>query len=336
MKQFFLKKWFLIGLAVTITGGILNGWQRPQGIESITEFVHPRWLTGFVLFLMSITLDSRQLRASFRAPAPVLLAVGLNYLVVPAAAWALMSIQLSEDFRFGLMIAGSVPCTMAAASVWTRKARGNDAVSLLVTMSTNAICFIVTPLWLNTAIPTGAAHLDAWEMVRRLVETVLIPCSAGQLLRQWGVVAGFATRAKTVLGVVAQSLVLVLVLFAALKSGRNLAVTNAQMSLLAVAVVWASCVGIHTTVLFAGRFFSGKLGFTAADGKAVAIAGSQKTLPIGVYIATDPAMFGAFPFAVFPMLMYHASQLFVDTAVADRWAAEADAAPAESATAAEK
>ncbi len=66
MKQFFLKKWFLVGLAVTITGGILYGWQRPQGIESVTEFVHPRWLTGFVLFLMSITLDSRQLRSSFR------------------------------------------------------------------------------------------------------------------------------------------------------------------------------------------------------------------------------------------------------------------------------
>jgi sodium/bile acid cotransporter 7 len=325
MKQFLLKKWFLVGLAVTISFGILYGWQRPLEIDSITEFIHPRWLTGFVLFLMSMTLDSRQLHASFRAPAPVMLAVGLNYLVVPAAAWALMSIQLSEDFRFGLMIAGSVPCTMAAASVWTRKAKGNDAVSLLVTMSTNAMCFVVTPLWINMAIPSGAAHLDAWEMVRRLVETVLIPCAAGQLLRRWSVVADFAARTKTLLGVVAQSMVLVLVLFAALKSGRNLSLTNTQMSLIAVVVVWGSCVGIHVTVLFAGRYFSGKLGFTDADGKAVAISGSQKTLPIGVYIATDPAMFGAFPFAVFPMLMYHASQLFVDTAVADRWAAEADA-----------
>ena len=31
-------------------------------------------------------------------------------------------------------------------------------------------------------------------------------------------------------------------------------------------------------------------------------------------------MFGSFAFAVFPMLMYHASQLFIDTAVADRLA----------------
>lgn len=323
MKSFLAKKWFLIGLVSAISGGIIYGWQLPDRIDGITEFVHPRWLTGLVLFLMSVTLDSRQLHASYRAPAPVMLAVGLNYLVVPAAAWGLMSLQMSEDFRYGLMIAGSVPCTMAAASVWTRKAKGNDAISLLVTMSTNAMCFAVTPLWINLAIPAGAAHLDAWDMVRRLVEAVLIPCAAGQLLRRIGVIADFATRAKTGLGGVAQCLVLVLVLFAALKSGRNLSETNTRVSLIAVAVVWGSCVAIHVTVLCAGRYFSGKLGFTDADGKAVAISGSQKTLPIGVYIATDPTMFGAFPFAVFPMLMYHASQLFVDTAIAERWADQA-------------
>ncbi len=330
MKQFLLKKWFLIGLVVAISGGITYGLQFPNGIDDITEFFRPRWMTGFVLFLMSVTLDSRQLHASFRAPAPVILAVALNYIVIPAAAWALMPLQMSPDFRYGLMIAGSVPCTMAAASVWTRKANGNDAVSLLVTMATNGMCFAVTPLWINLAIPDGAAHLDAWEMVGRLVETVLIPCAVGQLLRRFAVVADYATRTKVVLSGIAQSLVLVLVLFAALKCGQNLTQTQTRMSLTAVALVWGCCVAIHTTVLFLGRSLAMLLRFSDADGKAVAISGSQKTLPIGVYIATDPTMFGAFPFAVFPMLMYHASQLFVDTAVADRWAAEVSEGNADS------
>ena len=58
----------------------------------------------------------------------------------------------------------------------------------------------------------------------------------------------------------------------------------------------------------------------------------QKTLPIGIYLATDESIFGnpgllegqGVPFAVFPMLMYHAWQLFIDTAIADRLAASAD------------
>ena len=55
--------------------------------------------------------------------------------------------------------------------------------------------------------------------------------------------------------------------------------------------------------------------------------GTQKTLPIGLLIATGADMFGdpdllgpgrGVPLAVFPMLMYHASQMFLDTVVASR------------------
>jgi len=326
MKQFFLKKWFLIGLVVCITFGISYGLTRPEGVDGIVSWINPRLLTALILFLMSLTLDSRQLQASFRAPAPVLTAVALNYLLVPAAAWALLSLQLTDDFRYGLMIAGSVPCTMAAASVWTRKAGGNDAVSLLVTLVTNALCFAVTPFWINLALPNGTAQLDGWSMVLRLVQAVLIPCALGQLLRQWRPAGELATRGKPALGAVAQVMVLVLVLFAALNAGGNLAAADTEMNLAAVAIVWGCCVAIHVGVLFLGFRLARILGFSWADSKAVAIAGSQKTLPIGVYIATDPGMFGGSPFAVFPMLMYHASQLFVDTAVADRWAGISDEA----------
>jgi predicted Na+-dependent transporter len=54
---------------------------------------------------------------------------------------------------------------------------------------------------------------------------------------------------------------------------------------------------------------------------AVAIAGSQKTLPIGLLIATHPdvaAVSG--PFVTFPLLAFHAAQLLLDAAVADWWA----------------
>jgi predicted Na+-dependent transporter len=67
------------------------------------------------------------------------------------------------------------------------------------------------------------------------------------------------------------------------------------------------------------------LGLSREDRIAVLFGSSQKTLPIGVYLATSPEMFGSgsFPFAVFPMLMFHATQLFVDTIIADRIAASA-------------
>ncbi|MEE3284988.1 MAG: bile acid:sodium symporter, partial [Planctomycetota bacterium] len=61
------------------------------------------------------------------------------------------------------------------------------------------------------------------------------------------------------------------------------------------------------------------------DRIAVLFGSSQKTLPIGVYLATSPEIGIAAmnPFAVFPMLMFHASQLFVDTIIAGRIAENA-------------
>jgi sodium/bile acid cotransporter 7 len=59
------------------------------------------------------------------------------------------------------------------------------------------------------------------------------------------------------------------------------------------------------------------------DVVAAAFAGSQKTLPIGLLVATELAGKGV-PFVVFPILMYHASQLILDTMIADwfhRWLA---------------
>ncbi|MFO1022392.1 MAG: bile acid:sodium symporter [Planctomycetales bacterium] len=60
-------------------------------------------------------------------------------------------------------------------------------------------------------------------------------------------------------------------------------------------------------------------GDKSADEYAVAIAGSQKTLPTGVLIASELARSAGLAFAIFPMLMFHASQLFIDAWIVQAW-----------------
>jgi sodium/bile acid cotransporter 7 len=283
------------------------------------EHVKPRWITACVLFLMTFTLDSRQFFKSLRKPGPVILAGLVNLGFLPLLGLALAPSQLIPDFQVGLMIAASVPCTLAAASVWTRKAGGNDAVSLLVTLTTNTLCVIVTPFWVSR-IATHEISLDLLEMTLRLVVVVLIPTIAGQLLRLPRRNAEFATHRKVLIGVVAQGLILVLVLTASMKAGLQLSSGSAEIGTAALLWVWACCLGLHLAGMMTG-WWSGKLlGMELVDRKAIIFAASQKTLPIGVLLATDPAMFGAagVPFAIFPMLMYHSTQLIVDTLVAQK------------------
>jgi len=335
MRAYLLKRWFLVSLLVLIPGGLALGGNYGAALSGLLESrLLPPLITSVVLFLMSFSLDGAQLKRSLRYPGPVLLAFVVNLGVVPLLGWAMMHVQLQLDFAFGLMIAASVPCTMAAASVWTRKAGGNDAVSLFVTVSTNGLCFVITPFWLNLTT-TGHVALDFWTMFWRLVITVLIPTLLGQLARLLSPAAEFARRHKTAMGVAAQVCILTIIFIAACTAGLKLAAGGPSPSAAGVALVWGCCIVLHVVAMGVGLLASRLLGFARADLIAVVFAGSQKTIPIGLLIATDAAMFGdpnllgpgqGLPFVVFPMLMYHASQLFIDTAVADHFAAEASAA----------
>jgi solute carrier family 10 (sodium/bile acid cotransporter), member 7 len=341
MRSYLLKRWFLVSLLVLIPGGLALGSAFGEEMGAVLEsrFLPPL-ITSVVLFLMSFSLDGAQLKRSLRYPGPVLLAFAVNFGVIPLLGSAMMRVQLQLDFEYGLMIAASVPCTMAAASVWTRKAGGNDAVSLFVTVSTNGLCFVITPFWLNLTT-TGKVELDFWTMFWRLVITVLIPTLLGQLARLLPLATEFARRRKTAIGAAAQMCILTIIVFAACTAGLKLAAGGPSPSAAGVALVWGCCILLHVVAMGIGLLASRAFGFARADLIAVVFASSQKTIPIGLLIATDAAMFGdpnllgpgqGLPFVVFPMLMFHASQLFIDTAVADHFAAaESRAAATEDA-----
>jgi sodium/bile acid cotransporter 7 len=341
MRAFLKRQWFLTTLGLLIALGLaLGATGNASSVQPITDRLNPRWITAGVLFLMALSLDTGKLWQAFRSPGPVMLGFAINYGAIPLAAWLLMPLQHSTDFQFGLMIAASVPCTTAAASVMTRKAGGNDAVSLLTTLATNTACFALTPFWLGMTTATKVSF-DSRTMMLELAQAVLLPTILGQLLRQPLVVKREASRYKTPLGVVAQVLIELMVLTAAMRAGAKLhevqvsaaptsspATAGNHVTLQGVLVVWISCVAVHGMGLAAGWYASRALRISRGNAAAVAFAGSQKTLPIGLYVATNPATFGlAFPFAMLPMLLFHASQLFIDTAISARMAAVEPAAP---------
>ena len=336
---FFKKHWFLVGLVALVGGGLSVGMalsdetlKRLEGGEGFGAVLAdaPRWITRIVLFLMAFSLDSGRLRQSLRSPLPVLWASLINSVAIPLAGWGLIRLQGDPSFEVGLMIAASVPCTLAAVSVWTRKAGGNDAVSLLTTLLTNTFCFLVTPFWLNLAlreVAGGEAQLEVATMMQRLLYVVLVPTILGQLARMIPAAGRFAVRHKAHIGITAQGLILVLVFTAAsLKAGPQL--RSGGVAIGAIAIVWGCCLGIHLAAMFLGGLGARLMGFSREDRIAVLFGSSQKTLPIGVYLATSQeiGIAAIYPFAVFPMLMFHATQLFVDTIIAGKIA---DAAPAK-------
>lgn len=311
MKQFLLQRWFLIALVAALVVGIMLA----TPLEPISQVgVVRNGIVAVVLFLMALPLEAGAMWRSIRRPWAPLVAYGVNFGLLPLFAW-IVSLSLSREMAFGLFVAATTPCTLASASVWTRRAGGNDSVAILVTIATNLTCFVVTPLWL--LVMTGqmleSETLQFTRMASKLGQLVVFPMVLAQLLRIFRPVGWWATRHKTALGVTAQCGVLTMIFIGAVQTGLGLAGSAGSAGFAAeiVGMIVAVLV-VHMAMLFAGMALAFLLGLSRADRIAVGFAGSQKTLMVGLQVGMDLG------FTILPMVSFHVGQLIVDTIIADQ------------------
>ncbi len=321
MKQFLVHRWFLLALVAVIVGG---GAFWPQW-KALFESLPRAWesvLIAAMMFLMALPLDASSLGRAVRRPAAVAIGVTASFVIAPLVAWALAPLlsTVSGDLALGLLIAAAVPTTVASAAVWTRRAGGNDAVALLVMMVTNLSCFAVTPLllWITTGTEVGSERFRPASMMLRLVLIVAVPLLVAQAIRRVPRVAAWSARRKTPLGVVCQLGMLTMVLAGVAQCGDKLQAAGTQgIGWIGWAATIAAALVVHLAALTSGQALGRLLGLPREDRIAVAFAGSQKTLLVGLGIAMGyGSVFG--PLAVLPMVVYHATQLVVDTLIADR------------------
>jgi len=318
--RYWRQFWFLIALVTVLFVALMAGLFGPRNAaHSFLAVVRPNVTTTIVLFLMAYSLDSSRLRDSLRRPAGALWGSAVNLGLLPLVSAACAQGLSLRDFSLGLMIASVSPCTLATASVFTRRAGGNDAISLLVTLLTNIACVVLTPLWLH-ALVSQQAEIDIAGIVRQLVLCVLLPTLVGQMCLWPQVGRDLAERYRAHIGFVSQLMVMLIVAVAAVSAGLELRVQPVWPSFGNMATMAAMCFLVHTAGLAAG-WYGGELWRLAPEDRiATAIAGSQKTLPVGLLIATNPSVVPpGLPFVAFPLLMYHAIQLVMDTAIADAW-----------------
>ena len=315
MRQRLLRQWFFLALVLVVAAGFCFADQLSGFAESFPREA----LVAIVLFAMAWSLDASAVWRAIRNPVAVALAILINIGLVPLLAWG-ASFALTPEFAMGLALAAAMPCTIASAAVWTRRAGGNDAVAMLVTVVTNFSCFIVTPLWLMVLTSTKVdTSTTAGKMVTRLLLIAVLPMVLGQLLRLKKPLARWATEHKSALGTVAQFGILTMVLIGIVHSARTI---SSPQGVTATGLVqpadWivmvATVLGLHVVSLFAGFGLGRLAGLPRAEWIPVGMAGSQKTLMIGLDLGIL-----YFPgLAILPIVVYHVGQLLFDIVVADR------------------
>ena len=312
MKAFLTRQWFLVTLGIVLFAGfqfsdLLGGFARGFPVKA---------LVATVLFLMAWTLDADSIKRAIKRPQAAILGIAINIAFLPLIAWLLARL-LPEPFDLGLALVAAMPCTLASAAVWTRRAGGNDAVAMMVTTVTNVGCFVITPLlyMLLTGVDAKTGQ-DALDMIIKLLWVVVLPMTLGQALRLIPAAARWATAEKQLVSSVAQLGILTMVLVGATRSALEIqgATAGGFPAVSSWVVMILAVVTLHTATLLTGFGLGRLIRLERPDWIAVGIAGSQKTLMIGLYMGLDELKLGV---GILPMVVYHAVQLLIDTAVAD-------------------
>ena len=317
MLRLLMRHWFLVMLAVMLGLGLTV----PTTLAPVTQSFPRDGVLSATMFFMALPLEVALIWHAVRRPQAVMLGVAINSGLLPLTAW-LVSLALRPDLAAGLLVAGSVPSTLASAAVWTRRARGNDAIAALVTLITNFGCFLITPFWLWLTTGTRS-EISGTQMALELILVVVVPMLFGQLARLYRPLAAWATRHKPGLSLVAQWGILTMVLIAAVEAGLKLKRGETSIDAWSWLSMIASVMVVHVAMLVAGHALSALFRLSRADRIAVGFAGSQKTLMIGVNTALES--FGGL--AMFPMVAYHVCQLLIDALVAE-WLVDQAVPPA--------
>ncbi|GBD36143.1 hypothetical protein HRbin36_01264 [bacterium HR36] len=317
------RRWFVIAVSLGVPVCLLLA----EPVYNVLSRWPPRNNVAVAMFLVTLGVPLRHLLRAVLQPRAILWALAVNYGILPLLSWALVPGLVGlgyQEYAAGLTICACVPCTLASAAVWTRLAGGDEATAIAITVASTSSAWLVTSGWL--AITLGSAvPLNALALMADLLVVLVGPMVLAQLLRLSSRVRHWVIRRSGLISVLARLSVLVIILHGVALAGLRLAENGWQEQLGPIALAAVVAPGLHLVALWIAWRGSHFVGLERPQRIAVAIAGSQKTLPVSLQIATS--YFPHYPLAVIPVLFYHVGQLLLDTWLADGW--RQSARPAE-------
>lgn len=173
------------------------------------------WALALVMLSMGSTLTVGDFRRLGKMPGAVGLGFGLQYTVMPLSGWlAAKLFGLETDLAVGVILVASCPGG-TASNLITFLARGDLALSVVMTLASTLMAFIMTPLWCQI-LAGQYVPVDALGLCLSTLQVVIIPVLIGvfcnwRFPKQVAAVSGFAPAVSVIAiifiagGIVAQS-----------------------------------------------------------------------------------------------------------------------------------
>jgi BASS family bile acid:Na+ symporter len=156
--------------------GALLAWVAPAPFATCRPAILP--LLGVVMFGMGAGLRAENFLVVLRRPTPVLLGLGLQFLMMPLAGWLLALLAgLPPQLAAGMILVGCSPGG-TASNVICYLARGDVALSITLTAISTLLAIVATPL-LMLLYAGKMVYVPALDMLQTIFWIIVLPVVLG-------------------------------------------------------------------------------------------------------------------------------------------------------------
>lgn len=169
---------------IWVTLAALVGWFFPVATVPFGNPDNVRAMLMVVMLGMGITLSIDDFRRVLARPKAVGVAALAQYTIMPALAWAIAEIlHLPPGLAVGLILVGCAPGG-TASNVVTYLAKGDTALSVLMTAASTALAILMTPL-LTQLLAGKHLPVDGLALLRDTATIVVAPVAIGVLMNRF-------------------------------------------------------------------------------------------------------------------------------------------------------
>ncbi|MCQ1536526.1 bile acid:sodium symporter family protein [Methanosarcina sp. KYL-1] len=211
-------------------------YMRPEYFAPHKSLIVP--FLSLIMLGMGITLSVDNFLAVLKRPSVVLLGTFMQYTLMPLAAWLVcLALNLPEDLMAGVILLGCCPGG-TASNVICYLAKGDVALSIVLTSVSTLIAFLATP-FLTWLFIGQTVDVDVFGMLVSVVKIVIVPVVFGLTLNYF-----FEERISKVRDVFPAISALAIVIIIAVIIGTNSANLEQMGPLVLLAVVLHNGLGL--------------------------------------------------------------------------------------------
>lgn len=229
---------------------------------------------GVIMLGMGMTLSFEDFHECLKMPRWTCLGITAQFVIMPFIGWSVATLSgLPDQFKIGIILVSCCPGG-TASNVVTYLAKGNLALSVLMTMCSTFLAVWLTPL-LTKAYASAILDVNASAMVISMVMIVLLPITGGLLLNRY--LGGKLAAVKNISPVVSV-LVIVLIVSAVVGATKDSIIEHWKTLLPAVFTVHALGFGL-------GYLWAKVFGFPEKERRTISIEVGMQNSGLGSSLA---------------------------------------------------